>query len=84
MRVCLCTFMCGGLPGPPKQYDAICWLTSANDASLESGLDNKLIDYVTVFELVTIAVYEFPLSQDKMKHRIVCRPVRQQLCLIYL
>ena len=40
--------------------------TSANDASLESALDNRIMDYVTVFELVTVAVYEFPLSQKKL------------------
>ena len=55
MRVRLCTFMCGGLPGPPKQYNAICWLTSANDASSESGTD-RLMEHVTVHGLVTMPV----------------------------
>ena len=79
MRKCLCTFMCGGLPGPSKQYFAIHWMTSAIDASSESGLDNRLIDYVTVFKLVTIAVHQFPLSQEKINCRIVCWPAPQLL-----
>ena len=79
MHMCLCMFMCGGLPRPSKQYVAIRLMTSANDASSESGLNNRLIDYVTVFMLVTIAVHQFPLSQEKMKRRIVCWPAPQLL-----
>ena len=39
----------------PEHYALIRWMSSANDASSESGLD-KLMDYITVFELVTIPV----------------------------
>ena len=74
--------MCGGLCGPPKKYVVIHRMTS--DASLESALDNKIIDYVTVFELVTIAVYEFPLSQEKIKCCIIRWPTPQLLSLIYV
>ena len=76
--------MCGGVLGPPKQYVAIHRMTSANDASLESALDNRIMDYVTVFELVTMAFYEFPLSQEKMKCGIVRWPAYQLLSLIYV
>ena len=84
MHVWVCTFMCGGLREPPKQYVAIHRMTSANDASLESALDNRIMDYLTVFELVTMAVYEFPLSQEKMKCRIIRWPALQLLSLIYV
>ena len=84
MHVWVCTFMCGGLRGPPKQYVAIHQMTSANDASLESALDIIIMDYVSVFELVTMAVYEFPLSQEKMKCRIIRWPALQLLSLIYV
>ena len=71
MRVCLWTFMCGGLPGPPKQYNAICWLTSSNNASSESGLDNRLIDYVNRLWASDYYGSRVSSSQEKMKHRIV-------------
>ena len=76
--------MCGDLRGLPEQYVAVRWMTSANDASLESALDNRIMDYITVFELVTMAVYEFPLSQEKMKCRIIRWPALQLLSLIYV
>ena len=76
--------MCGGVLGPPKQYVAIHRMTSANDASLESALDNRIMDYVTVFELVTVAFYEIPLSQEKIKCRIIRWPAPQVLSLIYV
>ena len=59
-------------------------MTSANDASLKSILDNRLMDYVTVFERVTMAVHEFPVLQEKMKRRIVRWPAPQLGCLIYV
>ena len=55
MRVSVCMCMCGDLHGLPEQYVAVRWMTSANDASSESGTD-RLMEHVTVHGLVTMPV----------------------------